>query len=143
MDRLLVAGSEVALGAEARSIERERSPVQILLILNDPPYGTERCYNGLRLALALAKSEPKPSVTVFLMADAIVAAKTGQKTPDGYYNVERMLKGVVAGKGQILLCGTCMDARGLADNEIMAGARRSSMAELATATLAADKVLVF
>lgn len=143
MDRLLVAGSEVALGAEARSIERERSAVQILLILNDPPYGTERCYNGLRLALALAKSEPKPSVTVFLMADAIVAAKTGQKTPDGYYNVERMLKGVVAGKGQILLCGTCMDARGLADNEIMAGARRSSMAELATATLAADKVLVF
>lgn len=113
------------------------------MVLNDPPYGAERCYNGLRLALALAKSEPKPSVTVFLMADAIVAAKTGQKTPDGYYNVERMLKGVVAGKGQILLYGTCMDARGLADNEIMAGARRSSMAELATATLAADEVLVF
>jgi len=56
---------------------------------------------------------------------------------------ERMLKGVVAGKGQILLCGTCMDARGLTDAEMMAGARRSSMAELAAATLGADKVLVF
>ena len=54
-----------------------------------------------------------------------------------------MLKGVVAGKGQILLCGTCMDARGLTDAEMMAGARRSSMAELAAATLGADKVLVF
>jgi len=54
----------------------------------------------------------------------VVAAKSGQKTPDGYYNVERMLKGVVAGKGQILLCTTCMDARGLADAEIMAGAGR-------------------
>ena len=117
--------------------------MQILLILNDPPYGIERCYNGLRLVLALIKSEPGTRLTVFLMADAVVAAKARQKTPDGYYNVERMLKGVVAGKGQILLCGTCMDARGLTDAEMMAGAQRSSMAELATATLGADKVLVF
>lgn len=117
--------------------------MQILLILNDPPYGTERCYNGLRLALALIKNEPGTAVTVFLMADAVTAAKAGQKTPDGYYNVERMLKGVVAGKGRILLCGTCMDARGIGDTDIMAGAQRSNMAELATATLAADKVLVF
>ena len=49
--------------------------MQIVLILNDPPYGTERCYNGLRLALALIKSEPGTRVTVFLMADAVVAAK--------------------------------------------------------------------
>jgi uncharacterized protein involved in oxidation of intracellular sulfur len=117
--------------------------VRILFILNDPPYGTERCYNGLRLALALIKNDPATAITIFLMADAVVAAKTGQKTPDGYYNVERMLKGVVAGKGQVLLCGTCVDARGVADTEIMASARRSNMAELATLTLAADKVLVF
>jgi uncharacterized protein involved in oxidation of intracellular sulfur len=117
--------------------------VQILLILNDAPYGTERTYNGLRLALALAKSDPEITVTVFLMADAVVAAKSGQKTPDGYYNVERMLKGVLAGKGQVLLCGTCMDARGLTDAEILSGMRRSTMAELATATVSADKVLVF
>jgi len=117
--------------------------MQILLILNDPPYGTERTYNGLRLALALAKGDPATSVTVFLMADAVVASKSGQKTPDGYYNVERMLKGVLAGKGSILLCGTCMDARGLTDAEILSGVRRSTMAELATATVSADKVLVF
>jgi uncharacterized protein involved in oxidation of intracellular sulfur len=117
--------------------------VQVLLILNDPPYGTERCYNGLRLALALAKSDPATTVAVFLMADALISAKSGQKTPDGYYNVERMLKGVIAGKGQILLCGTCMEARGLTDADMMAGARRSSMAELATMTLSAQKVLVF
>ena len=117
--------------------------MQILLILNDPPYGTERCYNGLRLALALIKNDPATAVTVFLMADAVLAAKAGQKTPEGYYNIERMLKGVLVGKGQILTCGTCMDARGLADTEMMAGARRSNMAELATVTLAADRVLVF
>jgi len=63
-----------------------------LIILNDPPYGTERCYNGLRLAHALFKSDADAEVTIFLMADSVVCAKKGQKTPDGYYNVERMLK---------------------------------------------------
>ena len=114
-----------------------------VLILNDPPYGTERVYNGLRLAHALAKNDPQAQVTVFLMADAVLAAKSGQKTPEGFYNVERMLKRVIAGKGQVLLCGTCLDARGIAEAEIMQGASRSTMDELATATIAADKVLVF
>jgi uncharacterized protein involved in oxidation of intracellular sulfur len=77
------------------------------------------------------------------MADAVLAAKSEQKTPDGFYNVERMLKRVIAGKGQVLLCGTCLDARGIAEAEIMEGARRSTMDELAAATIAADKVLVF
>jgi uncharacterized protein involved in oxidation of intracellular sulfur len=117
--------------------------MKTLLILNDPPYGSERCYNALRLAHAVVKKEPAIEVTVFLMADAVIAAKADQKTPDGYYNIERMLKRVLAGKGRVLLCGTCMDARGLADGEMVAGARRSTMDELAAATLEADKVLVF
>ena len=117
--------------------------MKILFILNDPPYGTERCYNALRLAHALLKNDPEMGITVFLMADAVVAAKTGQKTPDGYYNMERMMKRMLGAKGHVLLCGACMDARGLADAEMMAGARRSSMDELAANTLAADKVLVF
>ncbi|HEX9808320.1 MAG TPA: DsrE family protein [Alphaproteobacteria bacterium] len=117
--------------------------MKTLFILNDPPYGTERCYNALRLAHALLKKDSDAQVTVFLMADAVTAAKADQKTPDGYYNIERMLKRVLGAKGQVLLCGTCMDARGLADTEMMAGARRSTMDELAAGTLAADKVLVF
>jgi uncharacterized protein involved in oxidation of intracellular sulfur len=117
--------------------------MKILFIVNDPPYGTERVYNALRLAQALLKKEPQPATTVFLMADSVVAAKAGQKTPDGYYNVERMLKRVLASKGEVLLCGTCMDARGLEDTGLVAGARRSTMDELATETAEADKVLVF
>ena len=114
-----------------------------LLILNDPPYGTERSFNGLRMAHALAKHDPEGTVTVFLMADAVACAKAGQKTPEGYYNVERMLGRVLSGKGRVLMCGTCMDARGLAIEAILEGAARSTMDELAEATLAADKVLVF
>ena len=117
--------------------------MRTLFILNDPPYGTEQVYNGLRLAHALAKNDADAAITVFLMADAVLSAKAGQKTPDGYYNLERMLKRVIAGRGRVLLCGTCLDARGISDTEIMAGAQRSTMDELAAETIAADKVLVF
>ncbi|MFW5824848.1 MAG: DsrE/DsrF/TusD sulfur relay family protein [Marinobacter sp.] len=111
-----------------------------LIIINDPPYGTERLYNGLRLAHALLKQDT--DVTVFLMGDAVAGAKAGQKTPDGFYNAERMVKRVAI-TGQVLLCGTCMDARGITDDEIVKGAGRSTMDALAEATLNADKVLVF
>ena len=117
--------------------------MKALFIVNDPPYGTERVYNALRLAHALAKKEAVAEVTLFLMADAVLAAKGGQKTPEGFYNVERMLKRVLSAKGRVLLCGTCMDARGLTDSDIMEGARRSTMDELAAAIVEADKVLVF
>ena len=116
--------------------------MKYLLILNDPPYGTERCFNGLRLALALLKLEPKPEITLFLMADAVVCAKSGQITPNGYYNLERMIKGV-ARQAEVVLCGTCMDARGLTEGELVAGAERGTMAQLAELTNAAGKVLVF
>jgi uncharacterized protein involved in oxidation of intracellular sulfur len=59
--------------------------MKILFILNDPPYGTERCYNALRLANALLKKDPATEGTVFLMANAVSCGRKGQKTPDGYY----------------------------------------------------------
>ena len=112
-----------------------------LFILNDAPYGNERAYNGLRLAGALAAKDGQ-SVRLFLMADAVGCAKNGQKVPEGYYNVQIML-GKVARKGEVGLCGTCMEARGLRDDELVEGARRGTMAQLADWTAEADKVLVF
>jgi uncharacterized protein involved in oxidation of intracellular sulfur len=119
----------------------ERPTMKALIILNDSPYGTERTYNGLRMAHALAKAGAE--VTLFLMADAVVSAKSGQRTPEGFYNVERMIGRVLAGGGGVLLCGTCMDARGLVASELIEGVNRSDMGELARATVAADRVLVF
>lgn len=114
-----------------------------LIILNDPPYGTERSYNGLRMAHATVKNDPEADLTVFLMADAVLCAKAGQKTPDGYYNLERMVRCVLSAKGRVLMCGTCLDARGLAEDDMLEGAARSTMDELALVTLAAGKVIVF
>lgn len=113
-----------------------------LFILNDPPYGTERSYNGLRLAGAVAKREGE-TVRVFLMGDAAACAKRGQTVPNGYYNLNRMLQSLTLRKAEIGVCGTCMDARGIAADELVDGAKRSTLEELAQWTTAASKVIVF
>jgi uncharacterized protein involved in oxidation of intracellular sulfur len=116
--------------------------MKYLFILNDPPYGTERSYNGLRLARALSKHEGN-EVRVFLLGDAALCAKAGQKVPEGYYNIEFLLQSIVRRGAEIGVCGTCMDARGIQDSELSPGAKRSTMEQLAEWTLWADKVLVF
>jgi len=70
-----------------------------LFILNDGPYGNERSYNALRMALNLVK-RPEANVRIFLIGDGVSCAKTGQDTPQGYYNIERMLKSL-ARRGEV------------------------------------------
>lgn len=112
-----------------------------LIILNDAPYGIERSYNGLRLAGALAKQGVP--LKLFLIGDAVAAAKTGQKVPSGYYNVQNMLSAVIRHGGQVGVCGSCIDARGITEGELLEGARRSTLDELTGWTAEADKVLTF
>lgn len=116
--------------------------MKTLFILNDAPYGSERTYNGLRLAGSLSKMDGN-EVRVFLIGDGASAAHRGQKVPQGFYNVEVMLGNVVRHGGEIGVCGTCMEARGMTEAELAAGARRSTLAELTDWTVWADKVLVF
>jgi uncharacterized protein involved in oxidation of intracellular sulfur len=116
--------------------------MKFLIVLNEAPYGSERTYNGLRLAGALTKTAGS-EVRVFLLGDATVTGKSGQKVPEGFYNLSLMLNSMIRSKGQIGVCGSCMDARGIAATELAEGAHRSSMDELAQWTQWADKVLVF
>lgn len=116
--------------------------MKTLLILNDPPYGTERSYNGLRLAGSLAKTEDQ-DVKVFLIGDAASCAKSGQKVPNGFYSLEVMLRSAVRRNAEVGVCGSCMEARGLGDGDLVDGAHRSSMDELTAWTVWADRVLVF
>jgi uncharacterized protein involved in oxidation of intracellular sulfur len=112
-----------------------------LFILNDPPYGSERSYNALRLARSLVNSQQ--TVRVFLLGDAAACAAAGQKVPAGYYNMGDLLGGLIRRKGEVSVCGTCMDARGLTDERLVEGARRGSMDQLTEWTEQADRVLVF
>jgi uncharacterized protein involved in oxidation of intracellular sulfur len=117
--------------------------VNILILINDAPYGTEKAYNGFRLAMALQKELPTVQANVFLMADAVACAVPAQNTPQGYYNIERMLKSVLSKGGKVKACGTCVDARGIRGIQLVEGTEISNMAELAKWTVDADKVFTF
>lgn len=113
-----------------------------LFILNDPPYGTERSFNALRLAGALAKREGQ-AVRIFLMGDAAACAKANQKVPPGYYNVELMLHAPAQRGVPVGVCGTCLDARGIAEGELTEGCKRSTLEELTDWQQWAERTLVF
>lgn len=113
----------------------------MVMILNDAPYGIERTYNGLRLAGSLARKGVP--VRLFLMGDAAIAAKAGQKVPQGYYNAQTMVAAVLRHGGEVAVCGTCLDARGVGEGELLEGAHRSTLEELTTWVAEAEKVLTF
>ena len=115
---------------------------KVLVILNDPPYGTERSHNGLRLAGALSRSD-EAEVRVFLVGDAVGCAASNQRVPDGYYHLDQMIESVARHGGDVGCCGTCLDARGLEEDRLAKGAHRSSLEELASWSLWADKVLSY
>lgn len=117
--------------------------MKTLIIVNEPPYGSECCFDALRLANALLNADDENDVTVFLMADAVGAARTGQKTSNGTFSIEKLLQVIMHSDAKVLLCTSCMDTRGIDDDAVVAGARRSNMEELAGETMSADKVLVF
>jgi uncharacterized protein involved in oxidation of intracellular sulfur len=116
--------------------------MHVLIIMHDAPYGSERPYQAVRLADAMLQVEEDVELTVYLTADAVLCAKRGQKTPDGYYNIERMLRPILR-RGTVMACRMCMDARGLAEDELMEGVLQTRLGDLAQLIFEADKVLVY
>jgi len=77
--------------------------MKTLFVINDAPYGSEKAYNALRLAMALQTQQSEVEIRVFLMADAVNCALPNQKTPSGYYNIERMLRSIISKGAKIKL----------------------------------------
>jgi len=116
---------------------------KILILINDAPYGTEKAYNGLRLANQLNKAHEDVEVRIILMADAAGCAVAGQNTPNGYYNIERMMKYSISKGAKVKICGSCADARGLKNAQLIEGAEISTMAEFTGWVTDSDKVISF
>ena len=117
--------------------------MNILIIINDAPYGSEKAYNALRLAMQLQKENPDAKVNLFLMADAVGCAIPNQIIPTGYYNIERMLKSVLLKNGSVKICTSCAEARGLKEVSFIDGAMLSNMKELAGLVVACDRTVTF
>ena len=117
--------------------------MKILILINDAPYGTEKAYNALRLANQLGKDHETVEVRIFLMADAASCAVANQTTPNGYYNIEKMMKLSLIKGAKVKICGSCAEARGLKNVQLIDGAEMSTMAELTNWVVNSDKVLGF
>ncbi len=117
---------------------------KILIIINDAPYGTEKAYNALRMAMTLQKEHGNNvEIKIFLLAYAVTCGLPNQKTPNGYYNIERMLKIVIRNGGEVKSCGGCSEARGIDKIEFIKGVKLSNMKEFSQWTVDCDKVLTF
>ncbi|MHA1917051.1 MAG: DsrE/DsrF/TusD sulfur relay family protein [Candidatus Ranarchaeia archaeon] len=113
------------------------------IIINDAPYGSERPWNALRLTLSLLSTKQEKKVNIFLMGDAVAIAKTQQKTPPGYYNLEDILTRIIKKGGEVQACGTCLQARGMNQSELIKGIEPSTMNKLTTWVQESNKILTF
>lgn len=116
---------------------------RILILINDAPYGTEKAYNALRLANQLGKEHNTTEVHIFLMADAVSCANRNQITPNGYYNIRKMLQYSLLKGAKVKICGSCAAARGLTKEQLIEGVQVSNMAEFTNWVVSVNKVLTF
>ena len=118
--------------------------MKILFIINDAPYGSEKAYNALRLVSALQITKKSDTeVTIFLMSDAVACGVIHQSTPQGYYNIESMLKAAIEKGAKVKACTTCLKARGMYELKMIEGVEAGGMSDLATWVQESDKIVTF
>ena len=115
----------------------------LTIILNSAPYGDEKVYNALRMTKALLSAAGEIKVNIFLLGDAVTAVKKGQKTPEGFYNVEVMLKDLIDHGVSVHACRTCATARGLTEQDFIEGAKIGTLISLAHWVEESQKILSF
>jgi len=115
----------------------------ITFILQSPPYGDEKIWNALRLAKALTTAAIGMKVNIFLLGDAVTTAKKGQKPPEGFYNLEKMLAELIEqGNATVIACHTCSSARGLTQTDLIEGTKiGTTVGDLAKWVKESQKIL--
>jgi uncharacterized protein involved in oxidation of intracellular sulfur len=117
--------------------------VHVLIVVNEAPYAGERAFNALRLASALQGQEDVAKVRLFFLSDGVYGGVPNQLRPDGSYNIEHMLAGVIAGGCEVKLCSVCSDQRGMLTMRLGEGIVIGSMKELAEWVAASDRIITF
>ena len=115
----------------------------LTIVISSSPYGDERIWNALRLAEALCCSDAKPQVNIFLIGDAVNAAKKGQRPPKGFYNLEKMLSDLVKVGVCVNVCHTSMNLRGLTEQDLVEGTEMGTITGLSKWVTKSQKVLSF
>jgi len=101
----------------------------------------KRAWNALRLAMAMMTKGVK--VNIFLLEDGVTVAKKGQRPPEGYYNLEKMLAQLVQNGAKVRVCNTCLQARGLSQNDLVSGVEAGKILDLVEWIKESKSVLSF
>lgn len=117
--------------------------MKVLVILTDAPYGNEKMFIPLRLIMTLQDENPDAVIRIFMIVDSVTAALPNQITPEGYYNLEKMLKAVMNKGAEIKLCGTCIRSRGIRELKLIDGIEIGNMKLLSDWTVDSDKIISF
>jgi uncharacterized protein involved in oxidation of intracellular sulfur len=115
--------------------------LKVLFILDDAPYGSEKAYLALRLAMIMQRDQPEVEIRIFLMADSVGCALPNQDTPKGYYNLERMIKSILKKGGIVNVCSSCMKARGFTKLQLVEGVEVNQFAYLSNLIVDSDKIV--
>jgi len=116
-------------------------PETVTIVINEAAYGKERAWNALRLAQAMIIADV--NVNIFLLEDGVSIAKKGQRPPEGYYNLEKMLGELIKRGVKVRACGTCTRARGLSQDDLVDGVEVGKIFDLVDWVKESRSVLSF
>jgi uncharacterized protein involved in oxidation of intracellular sulfur len=116
--------------------------MKALVVVTDASALAERCVTGLRLAQALLRTEGT-DVQVFLVGSAVECAAAGRGSRSGTVDPAHLLASLIGAGGDVRACSTSLADRGIDASELLLGILPAATADLASMTLAADRLLVF
>ena len=115
--------------------------MKILININEAPYANENVYNALRIAMQFQKDIEKAEIRIYLIADGVFCALRNEKTPPGFYDIEKMMGEVIQKGAVVKMCTSCGESRRLKDLKLIEGAEWSNLKTLTDWMIDSDKVI--
>jgi tRNA 2-thiouridine synthesizing protein D len=115
--------------------------VTYTIIINEAPYQKERAYTALRFARTCVFEGHK--ARIFLIENGVYVAKKGQTPASDQPNLGAFLQDLIAEGQEVKACVVCIKARGITEDELIAGVKVVALNDLVEWTTTSDKIVVF
>ena len=110
------------------------------VVISESPYGREKPYTALRFALSSLVDEH--NVNLFLVQDGVFVGLKEQ-APKQYPNHFELLETFLEEGGKLRVCGVCINARGVSQEDLIDGAEVVGMHEFVDWVAESGNVLMF
>jgi len=120
---------------------RPRRVASVLIVLSQAPFDGDATWNALRLAGTLV--DRGEAVRLFVMNDAIEVVRQGSTPAGAEFDLQKMLKDLLAKGARLKICTTCVNRCGIGHGEVIPEAIMATMADLASWVVESDRALVF